>query len=140
MKIITPRKLNGFTMIEVIVAVGIFVLTILGIVTFFAYASQFNRLSKNTTIASNLAQQVADENIEKTYDQLMVGPGEKTVFSTDLANPYYPFKKQTDIYFIDRNLNIVGNNTGLKKIVCTIYWNEGTIEKNVQIATIKNQN
>jgi len=130
-------KKQAFTLIEVIVAIGIFVMTILGIISFFGYSAQVNRFSKNITVASNLAQATIDENISKSYDQITVGNGTRTRFSADQADPYYGYEKKVDVTYVDQNLNAAGTNTGLIKIVCTIYWFEGASEKNVQVATLK---
>lgn len=127
---------KGFTLIEVIVAIGIFGLGVLAILTYFAISTQFVRLSRQTTIAANLAQQVVEENIASSYDLLTPGIGDRVGFAVDEADPYYPYEKRINISLIDENLAPSVTDEGLKKIEVFVYWTGVGGEKNVQMATI----
>jgi len=133
------QKSYGFTLIEVLIAMSIFAISILSVAGFFVYANKNIRFARNTTIASNLAQKLIEENLAKSYQELNLGTSTKTRFSNDPASSYYSFQYQEEIGLINSDLNPITTDIGLKKILVTIYWQEGTVEKNVQMATIKNE-
>jgi len=140
MKKVYPERLGrAFTIIEIIVAIGIFGIGVLGIAGFFVASSQTVRLASNTTIASNLASGSIDEEFAKSYDELTPGTGTKTRISTDQSSPFYNFQKQINISLIDSNLAASATDVGLKKIDCIVYWQEGGNEKNIQMSTIKSK-
>lgn len=133
---------KAFTLIEVIVAIGILGIGVLGIAMFFARSSQVARAAGNTTSASNLAQAVIEEELNKSYEELIEGNGAQTKISTNPASPYYIFEKKINISCIDTNLAIIacsGIPVPMKKIDVFIYWQEGSTQKNVQFSTIKTQ-
>lgn len=132
-------KLNAFTMVEIIVAIAVLAIGVVGVSYFFAGSTGITRSASNTSVAANLGQGVIDEELVKSYDILSVGSGTKTQFSTDPANSFYNFSWQINISLIDQNLNSSVDDIGLKKIDVIIYWNEGSSEKSVQFSTIKEE-
>lgn len=130
---------KGFTIVEIIVAIGIFGLTVLAILGYFAYSSKIIRNSRNTTIASNLASGLIDENLAKSYEELTPQTGTKTKFSTDANNPFFNFQYQTNITLIDSDLANSSSDVGLKKIDVWVYWPDGVNEKNLQMSTVTSQ-
>jgi len=131
-----PYFLTGFTLIEVIVALGIFGLGVLALLGYFAISTQFVRFARQTTIASNLAQQVLEESLEKPYESLTPGAGSKAPFSADPENPYHLYQNQTNISLIDSNLAPSGSDVGLKKIDVFVYWVGVSGETNVHLSTV----
>lgn len=127
---------KSFTLTEVIVALGVFGIGVLGVSGFFATSSQTVKVGRMTTTASNLAQGVIDEELTQSYDALIVGNGSKTRFSADTNDPFYVYQKQVNVSYIDSNLNNSGTDLGLKKIEVFVYWPSGNTEKNIQMATI----
>jgi len=127
---------KAFTIIEVIVALGIFGLGVLAILGYFAISTQFVRLARQTTVAANLAQQNSEELTALNYKSLAAGSGMRQNFSTDPADPYYPYQKQINISWIDANLAASAIDTGLKKIDVFIYWQGAGGEKSLQMSTI----
>lgn len=127
---------SGFTIIEVIVAIGIFGFGVLAVLTYFVLSTQFVRLARQTTMASNLAQQVMEENIALSYDSLLPGQSAKTPFSADSENPYSFYQYQTNISLIDSTLNNSANDAGLKKVDVTVFWNALQDEKSVHLSTV----
>lgn len=128
---------KGFTLVEVVVAIGVLTIGVLGVSGFFAYSSKISRSSSNTSIASNLTSGLIDEEIAKSYEELAPGNGAKVKISTDPANPFYNFSKQINISLIDSNLAASATDLGLKKIDVIVSYQEGSSEKNVQMSTIK---
>jgi prepilin-type N-terminal cleavage/methylation domain-containing protein len=139
MKIHIHKKEKGFSMIEVITAMGIFGIAILSLAAFFAISSRTIRTARNMTTATNLAQEAADEKISLAYDSLTPGAETRTRFSSDESSPFYDFEKQINISLIDQNLSSSVTDVGLKKVDCAVYWQEGTDEKSLQISTIISQ-
>lgn len=127
---------KGFTIIETIVAIGIFGIGILALLGFYTYSSQVVRFARQTTVASNLAQGLVEQTISEPYDTLTVGESAKETFSIIPTDSSYGYSKQTKISLIDQNLNASDTDVGLKKIDCTVYWQSNWTEKNIQVSTI----
>jgi len=130
---------KAFTMVEILVALGVFAIGVLGIFVFFATSAQIGRLASNTSIATNLASGIIEEEFSKSYDELNPGTGDRTHISPDQSNPFYKFEKQETVTWIDIDLNTSATDEGLKKIEIFVYWKENGKEKNVQVSTIKTE-
>ena len=130
---------KGFTLTEVIVAMGIFSIGVLGIFSFFTYSSQTIRVARSETTGSNLANGFLEEELAKSYGELIPGTSAKTRVSDNPASPYYNYQKQIEITLIDSDLNNSVTDLGLKKIIISIFWPQGSYEKSIQSATIKTQ-
>lgn len=130
---------KSFTIIEIIVAIGIFGVGVLAIAGFFATSAQTVRVASHTSVASNLASGLVDEEFSKSYEELIPATGTRTKISSDPADPFYLFEKQINIKLIDSNLATSATDVGLKQIDCFIYWQEGDNEKNVQMSTVKSR-
>jgi prepilin-type N-terminal cleavage/methylation domain-containing protein len=128
---------KGFSLIEVLVALTIFGFCTIAVMGYFVYADKANRISKDTTIATNLAQSLLDDRLNVPYNNLLVQSGAKTNYSGDSTNPYYRFFKKIDVSLIDSNLQASANDVGLKKIDVYLSWQEGSSERSVQLSTIK---
>jgi Tfp pilus assembly protein PilV len=127
---------KAFTIIEAIVALGIFGLGVLAVVSFFIYSSQFTRLARQTTISSNLVEQTMEETIALPYSSLIPATGSRTRFSSDQSSPYYSYEKQINITLVNSSLANSATDVGLKKINVLVFWQAGTQEKSVELATV----
>lgn len=127
---------RGFTIVEILVAITVFTIGVLGVSGFFATSTNVTRSANNTTTASNLAEGMLDNQLAKSYDELPAGNGVKTDFSNVSSDPYHNYSYQINISLIDQNL-AASSDVGLKKIDVFVYWMEGTKEKNVEMSTIK---
>lgn len=130
---------KGFTLVEVVVAIGVLGIGVLGVSGFFAYSSKISRSSSNTSIASNLASGAIDEELAKSYEELAPGTGTKVKVTSVTTSPLYNFSKQVDISLIDSDLAASATDLGLKKIDVIISYQEGSSEKTVQMAEVKTQ-
>lgn len=128
---------RAFTLIEVIVALTVFSIGVLGVQTYFATSSRLTTAASRMSTASNLAQGIVDTELTLAYDELIPGTSTKVRVSTDSASPFYNYQKQVTISLIDSNLNTSATDVGLKKILVTVFYSEGGSEKNVQMATIQ---
>lgn len=135
------KNKKGFTLIEILLAVFILEIGLLGIAGFYAQSLNIAKTARNETIAANLAQGLLDEQLEISFDNLPVGAGVKTPYSTDPTSPFLNFQKQIDIAYIDMNLSAsytqTAENQNMKKITVTVFWPYQSGERNFQIATIK---
>lgn len=130
-------KLRGFTIIEVVIAIFILGVGILGVSTFYSASIRTIRIARDETAASNLAAGLLDESISNTFDNLAVGIGTKVRYSDIPTDPFHKWSKKIDILYIDSTLAETATPTNMKKVVVTVYWTEGTSEKNFQTASIK---
>jgi len=126
---------KAFTIIEIIVAITVLTIGVLGVSVFFSLALKATDSANHITSASNLAQGVIDAELVKSYDG--TANTIRVRFSTDSASPYYNYYKTVNISLIDQNLAPSGTDVGLKKIEVIVDWQEGTEVKDVQISTIK---
>lgn len=128
---------KAFTIIEVLVAIFILEIGILGVASFFTSGFKITRIAREETMASNLAAGLLDEEVSNSFDNIPVGAGTRTKYSTDTSSPFYNYEKKIDIAYIDADLNESASATEMKKIVATIYWTSGGSEKSFQTASIK---
>lgn len=131
------KSKKSFTIIESLIAIFILEIGILGISNVYANSFKTSRVARNETIASNLASGLLDEGLANSYDSLTIAVGTKTRYSTVPSDPFYEWEKKVDVAYVDANLTEQASETNMKKIVVTIYWKEGSSDKNFQIATIK---
>ncbi len=130
---------KAFTLVEILLAVFILEIGLLGVAGFYAKSLNISKTARNETTASNLASGLLDEQLENNYSNLSVGEGTKTRYSSDSNDPFYNWHQKTDIAYIDSNLSASYSepDTNMKKVTITIYWMENTSERTFQIASIK---
>lgn len=138
-KNILKKKNRAFTLVEILLAVFILEIGLLGVAGFYAKSLNISRTARNETTASNLASGLLDEQLANNYSNLVVAEGTKTNYSPDISNPFYSWQKKIDIAYINTNLvaSYSEPDTNMKKITVTVYWQENGAERNFQIATIK---
>lgn len=127
------KKFPGFTLLEVLIAVFILELGLLGIAGFYASSFKIIKTARNETIAANLASGVLDEQLAVSYDN--IHSIERAPYSS--SGLFSNWDKKVDITYVDENLAEQPGDTGMKKILVTVYWQEVTGEKSFQTATIK---
>jgi type II secretory pathway pseudopilin PulG len=125
----------GFTMVEIVVAIGVLAVGVVGIAYFFSGSTRMTRSASNTSVAANLAQSVIEEETTKTYDDILTVP--KTNFSDVTTDPFYKFSKSVNVRLINKDLGSSSTDLGLKNIEVYIYWNEGNSAKKLFLSTIK---
>jgi len=134
----TPKVLvRGFTIIEVLIAIFILEIGILGVASFFTTGFKITKTAREETIASNLAAGLLDEEVVNSFDNIPVAIGSREKYSIDASSPFYNYEKKIDISYIDANLADSVAATEMKKIVVTIYWINSGNEKSFQTATVK---
>jgi len=130
------KKHSSFTLIEVLLAVFILEVGLLGIAGFYASSLKIIKTARNETIASNLASGILDEQLAISYDNLEIGQTEKN-YTEDISSPFHDWTQKVEIRYVDANLNQQETETHMKKIVVTISWPEVNSQKSFQTASIK---
>lgn len=132
----------GFSVLEALTAVAILILGILTIIKIFPLALMTGAAAKQTTIAANLAQAKAEELVYLDYGNISVGAIEaKHRLALDPNDSLYQYQRETTIAYLDSNLNPTGIDTGLKKIMITVFWNSAVSrsEKTFNLETLISQ-
>jgi len=134
MRILLAKK--AFTIIEVIIAIFILEVGILGVASLFASGFKIIKNARTETIAANLGSGLLDETLANSFDNIPVSTARER-YSIEQSDPFYNYEKQIETSYIDAALNNSVTPTQMKKIVVTIYWTVGNQQKTFQIASIK---
>ncbi len=133
---------QGFSLIETMVAMLILTIGILAIAKIFPLATQISKGNERVTVAVNLAQAKIEEITALDYNELEIGTIEpKSRLAEDSENPFYQYQRQTEVVYVDEDINPTGDNSGLKKITVTVFWTSPLVftEKNLEISTLISQ-
>ncbi|MDP2708674.1 MAG: hypothetical protein Q8O93_01305 [bacterium] len=127
MNLLKPAKkiLNrtGMTLLEVMVSFSILVVAFIALTQAFPLGLAINKTAENFTKASYLAQEKLEELNHLGYDNILTGTIEAKHRLADDQNDYlYYFQRQTSVDYVDENLQISAGDTGLKKILITVYF------------------
>jgi type IV pilus assembly protein PilV len=120
------RREDGFTLIEVMVALVVFLIGFLGLAGLFASVAQSNRASSNHTRADHVLYQKIEEFMSTPYAEIATGSDETTV---------------GEVVF-DRSWTVTPNDpiTNVMTIDIEARWTERGDTFRVQQATIKSAN
>lgn len=123
LKLPTDKNNHGISIIEVMVAITIFSIGLLTIITAFPLALKISNQSSQTTVAINLAQAKIEEIFYLDYENVPLGTIEvKHRLANENNNPFYYYQRETLSSYVDNDLNESANETGIKKITSTVYW------------------
>ncbi|MCD4694545.1 type II secretion system GspH family protein [bacterium] len=117
------RELKGFSLIEVVVAMSILMVAFIGLVQSFPLGNSINDSSQKKTTASYLAQEKIESLYSSGYDNIATGTIEiKHRLSSDKNDFFYKYQRETEVYYMDENLNASSSDTGLKRITTRVYY------------------
>lgn len=131
-KLKTQNLSWGFTLVEGLVAATVLLVGILGIIQLFPAGFKATKISKEETIATNIAQAKMEEIISQTYPD--IESEAQTHYNPDPTSPFYNYLTQVDVVYVDSNLNQLGTDTGLKQITVTVTW---PTNQSLQVQTLK---
>ena len=121
-----PKTYNlkpAFTLIEALVALGVFAAFTSLMIAIFPTALKIISSGNQLTVAANLMEAKIESLRAIPYDDLTVGTYENNIHAdTDPNSPYYKFTHTVVIDRLDDNLSIAGSETGLKRISLTTTW------------------
>lgn len=121
------RNSKGFTLVEVMVAIAILSIALLGLVSVTVMVIKSNSFSKEMTKATTLANDKMEDLKKSSYSGLVSGTDTKTDPSTDTSRLIY-----TKTWTVTQNSPIVGTKT----IDITVQWNSQGTSHNVTVRNI----
>ena len=127
------------SMIEVMVAISILSFVFIGLVQVFPFGLSVSKEAEQTTTASFLAQQEVEQLNSLGYDNISVGVLEtKHRLSNDQSSYLYYYQRQTQVSYVDSDLNDSATDMGLKKISVDIFYNSAFLksESDYNITTL----
>ncbi|MDD5626797.1 MAG: type II secretion system protein [Patescibacteria group bacterium] len=128
---------QGFTLIEAVVALAIFLIAFLAVLQFLPLGSKLATIARHDTQVAFLAQGKMEEYIAKPYNALETGVVEARASAVeDTTSQLHYFEIQTEIHHVDGDLNEVSEDEGMKKIEVTVYWREGIQDKQKSWVTL----
>lgn len=131
---------KGFSLIEVMVAFSILALAFVSLVQSFPFGASINKEAENVTEASYLTQEKIEELTSLAYEDINVGTiEERHRLSDDQDNYLYNYQRETEVDYVDGDLNQSETDEGMKKISVTIYYinSISKTEKSYNITTLK---
>lgn len=126
-----PTGNHGFTLIEILVAVFLLVVALLGVISTTVIVIQSNSLSKAMTTATTLARDRMEQLKNTGYAALAGGTDYATMDSTVQAT-----STADSIYTRIWTVMVDSPATGMKTITVTIRWNWRGALRNVSLTTI----
>lgn len=133
---------QGFSLIEIMVAILILTVTFISLMYSFPFGLAITKGAENTTIASYLAQDKIEELHSFGYDNISVGTIEiKHQLSADPSSYLYSFQRKTVVDYVDGDLQTSVSDLGLKRISATIYYINAVskTEKSYNMTTLISQ-
>ena len=130
---------QGLSLIEIMVSFMILTVAYLGLIQAFPFSQAINKTAENATKASYLAQDKIEQLQSLGYSGIVVGVVEtKQRLSADPSNYLYYFQRQTEVSYVDGNLQTAVSDTGMKKISTTVYYTNSIskTEKSYNITTL----
>jgi len=129
---------NGFTLIEVLVAIFILSIGVLSVFGIFPLGIQIIGSSKMASVAVYLGEAKIEETIFIPYEQISIGTTTESV----LPSPFSAYRRETEATCFDPNdlgsFPDCPGDTGIKKIKVTVFWKSpvGLAEKSIELVTL----
>lgn len=130
---------KGITLLEAMITIMVIMIGILSLAKIFPVAYKINKTSEQATVAVNLAQAEIENLYYLQYDNIAPGTVEvKHRLSNIVTDQLYNFQREVLAEYVDADLATAATDTGLKKIIVTIYWYDPSlkIEKNTQLISL----
>jgi len=127
---------TAFTLIEILISVFILSMGITGILMMFPTGVQVEKSAQTLTAANQSAQARIEENISKSYSEIIIGT---TTEEYGSIPGFSYFKRLTRINYYDPlNLIVTGSDSGIKKVEVFIFWKSplGSSEKNTKLESL----
>ena len=130
---------SGFTLIESVIAVSVFVLAIFSILYAFPLQFRQTKTSQQESVAIEIAQAKIEEVISTAYEDLTEGIFQpRTPYASDPSNPMHLYETQVDVSYLDADMQQSALDSGVKKITVTVFYQEFGAENQINLASILN--
>jgi len=129
------QKKSSFTLIEILIAFSILVITMPLFLRVLPFSAQTARLSARKTQAIALCQEKLEEYLSLTYAEVPVGAVEARANLIDEDFTY--FEREVNIQYLEEDLSEASEDQGLKKILVTVWWQQGGKEYSEQLVSLK---
>lgn len=137
----TPN-LKGFTVIELMIAIFLLVVGIVGVVVVFPIGLDIGKASHMSSVATQLCQAQNEDTIAKSYDEITVGTVTEE-YGTISGFGAYKRVAAVNYVYVDANKVLYPeqsspSDTGIKKIEVQVFWRSlfGGVEKNVKLSNL----
>ncbi len=139
---IRDKSLTGFTLIELLMAISILMVGVVGILAMFPLGLDIGKSSQMASTAVQLGQAKMEDLISKPYDEILAATAAEDYGAIAGFSAY---KRQTVVnyVFVDGNKKIypeqsAETDTGIKKATVLVFWKSpfGGSEKNIAIASL----
>lgn len=127
---------DGFTIMELIVAIAFVGIVIVSLTDLFTGIRQINRAANNYTIAVEVAQQYMEKLRNTPYASIATGTTDVTSAAlTAYPSLLAPRSAQTIVSYVDTSGNTQTYDTGIKKVEMDVSYTDRTGTRQVQFAT-----
>jgi len=126
---------NGYSLIEIMVAIMIIGTCFIGLIQAFPFALKISNSAKNQTKASYFAQEKIEELYQLGYENFATGTIEIKHALGSPGNDRAAFQRETIIQYIDRDLNEISEDQGMKKITVHVFYTD-SISKNEKLYSL----
>lgn len=117
------KQESGFTLIETLIALAVFTIAVVYLVTVFPFGINSASSAQHKTVATNLAQAKIEEIISSAYAAASLGQVlESSLNSID--PDFSQYSRLTSVSYVDGNLQATGQDLGLKKVQVTVSWKD----------------
>lgn len=111
---------EAFTLIEILIAIFILSMGIAGVLAMFPAGNKIEKSAQILTIASQLAQAKIEENVSKSYNEIIIGT---TTEEYGSISEYPYLKTLVRINYYDPLSSAYADiDSGVKKIEVFIFW------------------
>lgn len=124
------RNKKGFSLLEIVVAISIFATVFFGLLNIYPVGLSITGSAENKTVASFLAQAKVEQLRDQGYNNLEAGVVEEKEELTSDGDDYrYGYERESRVVNVDKELEETEEETGLKKIITTVYYPNSVTKK-----------
>jgi Tfp pilus assembly protein PilV len=130
---------KGLSMLEIIVALSVISIVFFGLMNIYPFGMSITSSAKEDTVAGFLAQEKIESLRSRGYEDIGVGSIEdKHRLSSDKNDYRYDYWRETQVEYVDEDLDETDSLTGLKKIRSVVYYVDSLTkkEKSYDIVTL----